>query len=67
MKDFPKTIHFLHDDCVAEFENEIIGSKLKERIANYKYTKARVNNGQVFTLFASQIEKLEKDKSIVCQ
>jgi hypothetical protein len=64
MKDFPRTIHFLHDDCVAEFENEIVGAKVKERLANYRYTKAGVNKDKLFTLFLAQIQRLLDDKSI---
>lgn len=64
MKDFPQTIHFLHDDCIAELVGEMKDSKLKERMANYQYTKARVNLNQVFCLSLSQINKLLDSKSI---
>jgi len=67
MTNFPRTIHFLHDDCVAELVGEITGAKVKERMANYQYTKARVNNGQVFTLFLSQLIKLLDSKSITVE
>lgn len=67
MKDFPKTITFLSDDCIAEFVEEIKGAKVKERMANYKYTKARVNEGMVFTMLLSQISNLLNDKLIICK
>lgn len=67
MEKFPKHIYFVSDETEAEFVNEITGSKLKERIANYQYTKARVNNHQVFSLFLSQIDNLNKSGLIVCQ
>ena len=62
MTTFPKHIYFVSDDTEAEFVNEIVGAdkKVKERIANYQYTKARVNNHQIFSMFLSQIDNLHK-------
>lgn len=66
---FPQTIHFLSDDTIANYVNEIVGTdkKVKERIANYQYTKAKVNNGQIFSMFLSQIDNLEKSGLIICK
>lgn len=66
MTEFPKTIQFISDDTEAEFVSEILNSKLKERVANYKYTKAKANNGLTFSMFLSQINGLYKDKLILC-
>ena len=67
MTTFPKQITFLSDDCVAEFVNEITGAKVKERIANYVYTKSITNLDMVFSMFLSQIDNLQKSGLIVCQ
>lgn len=69
MKDFPRHLFFVSDDTEAEFVNEIVGAdkKVKERIANYRYTKARVNNHQIFSMFLSQIDNLHKSGLIVCK
>lgn len=67
MDKFPQKLFFLSDDTEAEFVNEIVGAKIKERMANYKYTKARVNKGMVFTMFLSQISNLLNDKLIICK
>jgi hypothetical protein len=67
MINFPKHIYFVSDENEAEFVNEIVGSKLKERIANYKYIKAMVNDQMVFSLFLSQIAKLQQEKLVICQ
>ena len=60
MTTFPKHIYFVSDENEAEFVNEIVGAKVKEKIANYQYTKARVNNHQIFSMFLSQIDNLHK-------
>jgi hypothetical protein len=67
MESFPNKIVFLSDSTEAEFVNEIIGAKVKERIANYVYTKSITNLDMVFSMFLNQIDNLHKSGLIVCQ
>lgn len=69
MENFPKHIFFVSDDTEAEFVNEIVGAdkKVKERIANYVYTKSITNLGKPMSLFLSQIDNLHKSGLIVCK
>lgn len=67
MTNFPKHITFLSDSTEVEFIQEIKDKKLKERLAEYKFTKAVVLKGKSVTLGLSQIEKLKSDNSIKIQ
>jgi len=61
---FPHKIKFLSDSTEIEFVKEIKDAKVKERIANYIFTKGEVNEGKLLSLFLVQIEKLLQDKLI---
>lgn len=65
MSKFPKHIIFVSDNTEAEFVNEITGARVKERVANYVFTKAKTNKGVTVSLFLSQLERLLQDKMIV--
>lgn len=67
MKDFPKHIVFLSDESECEFVNEITDKKIKERIANYVFTKSHSNLGKEFPIWLAQIEKLYESKLLLCQ
>lgn len=69
MTTFPKHIYFVSDENEAEFVNEIVGAdkKVKERCANYVYTKSITNLDMVFSMFLSQIDNLLKSGLIVCE
>jgi len=58
MKDFPAWILFKSDESECEFVEEITDKKLKDRIANYKFTKSNNNLNKVFPLGIKQISNL---------
>lgn len=65
MDRFPIKIMFISDETEAEFVNEIVGAKVKERIANYVFTKASTIKGVTVSLFLSQLQRLHQDKMII--
>ena len=67
MTNFPHHITFLSDDTELEFVKEVIDKKLKERMAEYIFTKATTINGKTITLALAQIEKLESENLLTYQ
>lgn len=61
---FPNKIHFLSDNSECEFVNEIVDKNLKERTANFEYTKGYYFLNSKVSLGLIQIEKLIKNNLI---